>query len=199
MKKFYTVLVVLVLASGVSYIILRSDPRENKTDNQITTQNYKDSTYIIEGQSITLAGGVSEIVTAPDSASKTVTRYFGNEVKHDFNNDGYEDVAFLLTQETGGSGVYYYVVAALNTPDGYKGSHAFFLGDRISPQTTEIDEGETTNGTFRKDVLVVNYVERKPDEPYTAQPSMGKSVWLKLDLDTMQFGEVAQNFEGESR
>ena len=38
-----------------------------------------------------------------------------------------------------------------------------------------------------------------PGEPMTAQPSVGKSVYLKLDPATMQFGIVEPNFEGESR
>ena len=32
----------------------------------------------------------------------------------------------------------------------------------------------------------------------SAQPSQGKSLYLKLDPDLMQFGEVVQDFEGES-
>ena len=32
----------------------------------------------------------------------------------------------------------------------------------------------------------------------TEQPSVGTSVWLKLDLASMTFGEVVQDFEGEA-
>ncbi len=85
------------------------------------------------------------------------------------------------------------------SPSGNCGTEAFFLGDRIAPQTTEIDEGKTVKGTNRQNVIVVNYAVRLPNEPFTVKPSVGKSVWLKLDPVTMQFGEVAQNFEGESR
>lgn len=149
----------------------------------------KDSTYKINGTSVTLKNGVSEIVVVPGSASKIITKYFGNEVKHDFNSDGREDVAFLLTQETGGSGTFYYVVAALNTTNGYVGSDAVFLGDRISPQSTNMGNGN---------VIIVNYAERNPGDPFTTKPSLGKSIWLLLDSKTMQFGQVAQNFEGEA-
>lgn len=108
---------------------------------------------------------------------------------HDLNGDGREDVAFLLTQNQGGSGTFYYIVAALNTERGWVGSQALLLGDRIAPQTTEIGDN---------DLVVVNYADRAPGEPMTAQPSVGKSIWLKLDADAMQFGEVVQNFEGEA-
>ena len=106
---------------------------------------------------------------------------------------------FILTQERGGSGQFFYAIAALNTPTGYTGSTGYFLGDRIAPQSTNIDEGRTTQGTIRSNVVVVNVATRMPNEPMTAIPSVGKSVWIKLDPSTMQFGEVAQNFEGESR
>lgn len=161
--------------------------------------DYKNAEYLINGQKVKLENGVSEVEAAPGSASKIITRYFGNEVKHDLNDDGREDVAFLLTQETGGSGTFFYVVAALNTPLGYIGSDAVLLGDRIAPQTTHMDEERTVNGTMRQNVIVVNYAVRLPGEPFTARPSLGKSIWLKLDPGTMKLGEVAQNFEGEAK
>ncbi|HUQ30041.1 MAG TPA: META domain-containing protein [Candidatus Paceibacterota bacterium] len=150
--------------------------------------DYKNATYTISGEPVTLVNGVSETEAAPDSASKITTRYFGNEVRHDFNADGREDIAFLLTQQTGGTGTFYYVVAALSTENGYVGSEGVFLGDRIAPQTTEI----------KGNLVVVNYAHRAPGESFTVAPSVGKSVHLLLDPKTLQFGEVAQNFEGEA-
>ncbi|MCX6702143.1 MAG: hypothetical protein NTX96_03055 [Candidatus Zambryskibacteria bacterium] len=200
MKKNYIILIILVLIALVTgLVIFRPHSGKEKVAEQTLPKDYKNATYIIEGQSVTLTNGLSEIEAAPGSATKIITRYFGNEVKHDLNDDGREDVVFLLTQETGGSGVFYYIVAALNTPDGYIGSQAVFLGDRIAPQTTHMDEGITSKGTNRQNVIVVNYAVRLPGEPFTARPSLGKSMWLKLDPVTMQFAEVAQNFEGESR
>lgn len=149
----------------------------------------KDATYKIRGESVTLKNGVSEGDIILGSASKKITKYFGNEVTHDLDGDGREDVAFLLTQETGGSGTFFYVVVALNKADGYVGSEGLFLGDRIAPQSTNMGNGN---------VIVVNYAERKPNEPFTTSPSVGKSIWLLLNPKTMQFGEVAQNFEGEA-
>lgn len=197
MKKKYFILIFCVLLLFI-IIFLGFYFAKEKTNKKVLAKNYKDATYIIEGQSITLTDGISEIETISDSVSKIVTRYFGNEIKHDLNNDGLEDVAFLLTQEKGGSGTFFYIVAALNTKAGYIGSEAFFLGDRIAPQTTHMDEGITTIGTNRDNVIVVNYTTHMSSEPLTARPSLGKSVRLKLDINTMQFVEVIQNFEGES-
>ncbi len=153
----------------------------------------KNATYMIDGHAVTLVNGVSSEPAAPGSASKITTQYFGNEVSHDFDHDGRPDVAFILTQNSGGSGTFYYVVSALNTANGYVGSDAVLLGDRIAPQTIEMSQNPST-----PDVIVVNYADRKQGEAFTVQPSVGKSIWLKLDTKTMQLGEVAQNFEGEA-
>ncbi len=198
MKKPNIVLIIIVLAAAAGFIFLKPNFQKEEPNIQVLAQDYKNATYIIEGRPITLANGLSEIEAATGSA-KIITRYFGNEVKHDLNDDGREDVAFLLTQETGGSGVFFYVVAALHTPNGYIGSEALFLGDRIAPQTTHMEEGKTVRSTNRQNVVVVNYAVRLPNEPFTVQASLGKSMWIKLDPVTMQFGEVAHNFEGESR
>jgi len=162
---------------------------------QVTaTTDYRDAEFIIDGQRIKLTNGITQTEAAPGSASKTTTRYFGNELKIDLNGDGREDVAFILTQEGGGSGTYYYAVAALQTDRGYVGSDAYLLGDRIAPQNTNVSQNPK-----QKHVVVFNYVERAPGEPMTAQPSIGKSVYLKLDPDSLQWGIVVPDFEGESR
>jgi hypothetical protein len=45
----------------------------------------------------------------------------------------------------------------------------------------------------------VNYADRKAGEPMTTKPPVGKSLCLKLDPATMQFGQGDPNFESESR
>jgi heat shock protein HslJ len=152
-------------------------------------QDYKDATYVIDGSPITLRDGVSETEIVPDGASKRIVRYFGNELITDLNNDGMDDTVFLLTEESGGSGVFYYVVAAIQTDEGYRGSVGLFLGDRIAPQTTGKGEGRS---------IVIHYADRAPGESFADAPSVGKSLYLLFDTENMQFGEVVQNFEGEA-
>ena len=143
-------------------------------------QDYKDATYIIEGEPVTLINGESN-----DGS----VRYFGNQAKGDLNGDGIVDLAFLITKEGGGSGTFFYLVGAIQTEaNTYNGTHAVFIGDRIAPQTTE----------FRDGIVIVNYAERAPGEPMTADPSVGKSLYLKYNPATEDFGEVVQNFEGEA-
>jgi heat shock protein HslJ len=151
--------------------------------------DYKNIAYSIGGQTVRLVDGVAEAPAAPGSAAKIVTRYFGNDVRGDLNADGRADVAFLLTQETGGSGTFFYAVAALDLPSGLVGSQGLLLGDRIAPQTTEL----------RSDgLIVVNYADRAPGESLATPPSVGKTILLKLNATTMRLGEVVQGFEGEA-
>ena len=160
----------------------------------VDTQDYKDGTYMIDGVAVKLTNGFVESEIAPGSASKIVTRYFGDDLVTDLNNDGKEDVVFLLTQETGGSGTFFYVVVAINTGDGYVGSDGYFLGDRIAPQTIEM-----SRDLRHTNVVVVNYAVRREDQPMNVQPAIGKSTYLKLDSERMQWGIVEANFEGESQ
>jgi hypothetical protein len=138
--------------------------------------DYKNSTYTIEGQQVTLVNGYAAVPAAPGSASETITKYFGDESVGDLNGDGLPDIAFILTQSNGGSGTFYYVVAALKTANGYQGTNAVFLGDRIAPQTTEISAGE----------LAVNYADRRPSDPMTMTPSVGVTKHLRVQGTTLE-------------
>jgi len=183
-----TAIAVVALAGGCS--------SNNQPPGQaaVPDTGYRDAEYVIEGQRITLADGLAETEAAPGSAARIVTRYFGNELRTDLNDDGREDVVFLLTQQRGGSGTFFYAVAALNAEAGYVGSDGYLLGDRIAPQTTVVSRNPR-----HMNVIVVNYGDRKPGEPMTTQPSVGKSVYLKLDADTVRWGIVVADFAGESR
>ena len=184
------IIIILALAADVYFIFY---PSKNVMVENIRATSPKEATYMIEGHPVTLVNGVSSVPAAPGSASMVVTRYFGNELKTDLDGDGRPDVAFILTQEQGGSGVFFYAVAALNTENGYVGSDGYFLGDRIAPQTTNLSPNQR-----QKFVVVFNYADRLSGEPMTTQPSVGKSAYLKLDPKTMQWGIVEPIFPGES-
>lgn len=190
MKWILLTLAVLIVLVGGFFVLNSYIYNEKQAD---TAADYKNAEYVIDGQHVKLEDGVAETEAAPGSASKITTRYFGNKLQTDLNNDGRDDIVFLLTQDSGGSGTFYYVVAALNTEDGYIGSEAYLLGDRIAPQTTELSQNPN-----HKNVIVVNYADRALGEPMSAHPSVGKSVWLKLDPEVIQFGVVEQDFEGEA-
>lgn len=184
------IVVAVVLVAGCS------SGSENQPQRRaaIPDAQFTNAEYVIEGQRITLTDALAGAGTSQDPASRIVTRYFGHELETDLNDDGREDVVFLVTQRRGGSGTFFYAVAALNTEAGYLGSDGYLLGDRIAPQTIEVSRNPR-----HENVIVVNYGDRRRDEPMTAPPSVGKSVHLKLDADRVRWGIVVPNFEGESR
>lgn len=168
-------IVAVIVAGGAWYWVSQ---KQSAPVAQTQTAEYKNIAYTIEGQPVTLVNGRAETAPVPDStgssqagsAAKTVTQYFGNEATGDLNGDGVLDVAFLLTQDTGGSGTFYYAVAAFKTADGYQGTNAVLLGDRIAPQSTE----------FRDGMIIVNYADRKSGESFVTPPSVGISKYFKI-------------------
>lgn len=140
-------------------------PKQGTAPSAPTVFDPLNATYTIDGEPLTLIDGVSEVEAAPGSAIKATTKIFGVPTRGDLDGDGREDAALTLIDSPGGTGTFFYVVAALNKPEGAKGTNAIFLGDRIAPQTLEIRNG----------LAIINYADRKPDEPMTAQPSVGVS------------------------
>ena len=184
MQKSWPI-VVAVLAVVAGLLLWHGFSTPSLPEGPTGDEGYKNGTYRIDGRPVQLANGVAQRPAAPGSASKVVTRYFGNELKADLNEDGREDVVFLLTQDTGGSGVFYYVVAALNTPQGWMGSDGYFLGDRIAPQSSNMSQDPQ-----QPNVIVINYADRVSGQPMTEQPTIGKSVYLKLDVSRMHLGPI---------
>lgn len=194
MKKIIS-LITLCIVAVTGYLVLCGPAQTEKAgqEQQSIITSYKNISYMIDGKSVQLIDGYSESEILLGSASKITTRYFGNELLTDLDGDGDDDIVFILTQETGGSGVFYYAVAALNTENGYLGSDGYLLGDRVAPQSTNI-----SSNTRHKNVVVFNYADRKIDEPMSTQPSVGKSAYLKIVPEIMQWAVVEPDFEGES-
>lgn len=189
MNKNIVIAIAFVAVLVGSYMLLT----RNEKQRSPSETDYKNISYTIEGTPVMLKNGVSQTEAAPGSASKIETRYFGNELRTDLNDDGAEDVVFILTQQPGGSGTFFYVVAALKTATGYLGSDGYLLGDRIAPQPiNESPDPKHVN------VIVANYADRNPGEPMTVRPSLAKSAWLKLDTDTMRWGVVLSPEEQKS-
>lgn len=125
--------------------------------------------YVIENQSVKLRDGFSH-VAQDNTASWIETEYFGNEAVGDTNQDGKNDMVFVITQRTGGTGAFFYAVALVSQGNEYQGTNGVFMGDRIAPQSTDIRDG----------VANVNYADRAPNEPMITQPSIGKTLRLVI-------------------
>jgi hypothetical protein len=126
--------------------------------------------YFIDGQEVALVNGQAEQVATVGAASSIKTSIFEANTQGDINDDGLSDVVVILTQERGGSGTFYYVAVAVGTAEGYRGTNAVLLGDRIAPQSTQIKNG----------VIIVNYAERVVGDSYEIAPSVGVSKYLVI-------------------
>ena len=169
------VLVILIVVFGLILAACVPVPPEKVPASQIALgKDPQNATYLIEGEAVTLVNGTAEKAVAPGSASKQVTTYFGNAVELDLNADGLMDSAFLLTQDSGGSGTFFYTAAALKTAGGYLGTNAILLGDRIAPQSTFVDPNNPSQ-------FIVSYATRPADAPMSSQPTQGVSRTFKFD------------------
>lgn len=198
MKKFIYVLIVAALATLAIVLVFFNDiytsvPEVVTIPNEVVEKPVVASTpssiaYIIDGTEYQLnKDGVYTAPSAPGSAGMTTVSLFGEPVYGDLDKDGDEDAAVLLTYTTEGSGTFFYAAIARKNGDIYTSTNTLFLGDRIAPQTVNIQDGRA----------VYNYAERKESDSMTTPPSLGKSLWIHLDPTTGEIGEWVKDFEGE--
>jgi len=134
-----------------------------------------DAAYIIEGDVIALSGGEAEHPVVTGSAGQAETRVFGKPEQGDLDGDGDEDAAVVLLHRAGGSGTFFYIAAAIREQEGFVGTNAVLLGDRIAPQSLQIRNG----------VLMANYADRRATEPMTAAPTAAKTKYLTLQAGNL--------------
>lgn len=155
---------VLVVFVGIA---IAGFVRFNFTDggdvvSQKNTFDPANTTYEIQKEKVILKDGKSQD-----------TFMFGEPTFGDLDSDGDLDAATILVNQPGGSGTFYFAVLVLNDSGVARATNAILLGDRVSPQTVEIHEGRA----------VFNFAERKPGEPMTTPPSVGKSLWIRYDSE----------------
>ena len=128
------------------------------------------ATFTIDGRPITLVAGRAEQPAAPGSASKIVTSLGTQRADGDIDGDGRPDSAVALIHQPGGSGTFTYVALLLNLASGPSGTNAVLIGDRITLSALRVD-GKT---------IVVEYLDRRPGEPFTTAPSVATTKRLTL-------------------
>src|SRR3989344_7159747 len=142
MKK---ILIVVVIIAALFYLF-----KDSKSEVKTTVPDNPDATFRPDPTLATFSGLEGEVTILEEKA-------YG-----DINGDQKPDTAVLLAESGGGSGVFIYAAAYVSGPVNYKGSNAVFLGDRISPQKISITSG----------VITISYLDRKPDEPFAAEPTV---------------------------
>ena len=163
-KIIYLIIIIVVILGAAGYWFYQSKKPAgtNETEGVFDSLN---ATYTIEGEPITLINGKAEKEIAIGSASKIEVMAWGQPAAGDLNADQSNDAALILTYSVGGSGTFYYVAATLKDPQSgvATGTNAILLGDRIAPQNISVGDGK----------IVVNYADRKSNEPMSVSPSIG--------------------------
>jgi len=117
-----------------------------------------------------LKDGVFEEPAAPGSATTTRVQLGEERALGDVNGDGAEDAAVTLWVQPGGTGTFHYVAVVINEKGMPKPLAPEFLGDRIIVKSLAIQPGK----------VVVTLLERRPDEPMTAKPTIEVTRTFKL-------------------
>ncbi len=171
----YVVLIIVVLLMGGWGYALWQSQQAPPVQNQPVPVVFDplNASYRIDDVQVKLVNGKAE--SGSDSANVS-TAVFGQPVTGDMNGDGVNDAALFLTQNMGGSGVFYSVVVALHTASGTQGTNSALLGDRIAPQNIQIQNGR----------VMVNYAVRNMGEPMTTPPSVGVSTAFIVEGTSLQ-------------
>lgn len=147
-----------------------------------------DTTYTVGGETITLVNGYAEVPAAPGASTKITTRVRGAPERSDVDGDGREDAVLILAHDSGGSGTFYYVVAAIRDDDAYRGTTGVFLGDRIEPRSIGIVGNRIT----------VEFLGRAPGDALAEPPSVPMEQLVIYDPNSRELARVARDFEGEA-
>ncbi|MDH4047252.1 MAG: Gmad2 immunoglobulin-like domain-containing protein [Gammaproteobacteria bacterium] len=129
------------------------------------------TTYGIDGSPFTLRDGRFEMPAAPDSAAKITLKVFGAPAYGELDDDRETDAAVILVYQGGGSGTFYYLAAALGGEDGYRGTNALLLGDRVTPQFLRIQNR----------AIAIDFRDRGPAESFATAPTIDMTHFAILD------------------
>lgn len=170
-KRLYVWLVVAAVAAvALLVLVMRSSlDRITPETNASAVQNLVVS---IDGQTFTIKDGRAE----PDDL-----HVVGEPVSGADSGDGKPDAALLLRHNPGGSGDFYYAVIAVDDGTGYHATNTLLLGDRIRPTTITVDA----------DRFVYHFLDRKPDEPMAAKPTVERSVTVGFDPSTGRISAIS--------
>ncbi len=160
MNKLFSIfiLVVLVLIAAQYFVATTAPIAEEEV---VAITDPLNARITIEGREFALVDG------RYGDTTETVT-VFGEPVLRDVDGDYDDDAVMLVVHEPGGSGSFYYVVAALKDGEEYVGTNAVLLGDRIAPQ----------NVVVRNRVIMANFADRRAEDPMTAQPSEAQTAYI---------------------
>lgn len=169
-RRLYVWLLVAALAA-VALLLLVMRSTVNRQGSLADSSAVENLTVIIDQQSFDLRDGVAEVAAGPGSSATNTLSIVGDPVSGEVGADGRTGTALLLRNDPGGSGIFYYAVLAINDGEHYHATNALPLGDRIVPKGIDVTDGR----------FAYRFLERRPGEPMAAEPSVEKTVVVRLD------------------
>ena len=181
----------IVLVASICFVMILFDTDGDAANlKQKIALDPANAVYIVDEQRIQLRKGHFEGTAAPDSATKIRISLHSGPVFGDLDEDGDEDAVMFLVFDPGGSGTFYYIVAAVKTEGGFRGTTAVLLGDRLTP----------LNLSIRNGMVVATYTDRSSGQSMATAPSIEKSACLVLSEEGLSLlrimGENESVFEG---
>jgi hypothetical protein len=174
-RSWWYVLIGLIVVVAISGCSRETTPNPRAAPAEPLAADPLDATYWIDGSEIPLSKGHFEMPAAPGSAAMVTATVFDTPAYGDLDGSGDIDAAVILVYQTGGSGTFYYIAAAINGVDGYRGTNAMLLGDRVIPQTVRIQNR----------VIIADFADRRPGEPMAATPTIDVTRYAYLDGDSL--------------
>ncbi|MCA9361397.1 META domain-containing protein [Candidatus Kaiserbacteria bacterium] len=184
--KIFGLFMLAILVFGVALKLFEIGDR-NQSEN-IIGNDPVNAVYLVDEEEFRFEDGLFTKVIAQESSFLATAKIFGEPVYGDLDGDGDNDALVIIVYQPGGSGTFYYVGASINNDGRYQGTDTILLGDRISPQTMEINNG----------IGLVNFADRKDGEPMATSPTVGKTLRVKVDTDDYRLGVVENDFVGEA-
>lgn len=179
MKKLVFILILLAIAGGWWYTTRQPTEKINISSDLGTERpDPSNSTFAIEGEDITFKNGKAEMKV--DETGLTQEASITDIITYgDINNDKQNDAAFIIVTTSPISGALNsYIAAYVSGTVRYKPTDTVAIGAQVSPKSVEIKGGK----------IIVNYLDRRPDEPLAADPTVSKSKTFRLDqtLNTLE-------------
>ncbi len=178
MKTLFKIIVVVLIVLGIWFLYNKTSnaPTSDDIVNQalLTHPDPSNATFEFEDESVTLKNGIHE--GKIENSSATVETTLLDVIGYgDLNNDKKEDAVVVLLQDGAGSGLFVYVAGYVSAPLNYIGSNALFIGDRIEPKSIAI----------KNELITLTYLDRKANEPMSAEPTVMKTKNYKYTKGTL--------------
>lgn len=155
---------VVLIMFGLSLYVFETVPAPTQIPNKNSLAhsgkmipfNFDAQTFTLDDQTWEFSNGAAVNADATDKA------IIGERT---LNTQG-NKAAAIITDEPGGSGIFFYVVGASQTDSGEVYSKPVLLGDRIKYESLAVsDDG----------IIEVTYFDRNPKDPMTIEPSVKKT------------------------